>query len=79
MKLTIPDDIMRQAAAGEWDVRLALAVQFYADNRLDHADACRLAGMTPDAFNEELLRHGLGVQQYPRVDLAAGRPAGSAA
>ena len=72
MRLTIPDDIVQRAAVGEWDVRLALAVQFYADNRLDHADACRLAGVSAEAFNGELLRLGLGVQQYPAVELAAG-------
>jgi predicted HTH domain antitoxin len=73
MKLTIPDDIVQRAEVGEGDLRIALALQLYADNRLDHADACRLAQLSVGRLNEELLRAGLSIQQYPRVNLAQRR------
>jgi predicted HTH domain antitoxin len=73
MKLIIPDDIVQRAEVGERELRTALALQLYADNRLDHADACRLAHLTPGELNEELLRAGLSIQQYPRVNIAQRR------
>jgi predicted HTH domain antitoxin len=65
MKIDIPADILYAAGANAADVRLAVAVQFYADNRIDHADACRLAGATPPQFNKELLARGMSIVQYP--------------
>lgn len=65
MELTLPDDILRRGELSAADVRLALAVQLYADNRVDHADACRLAGIEAGELNRELLRVGLSVQEYP--------------
>ncbi len=65
MDITLPDDILRRAEANESDVRLAVAVQLYADNRIDHADACRLARTSTRQLNRALLRSGLGVQLYP--------------
>ena len=65
MKLTVPDDILEHGELNETELRLALAVQLYADNRIDHADACRLAGADTAALNRELLRLGLSIQQYP--------------
>ena len=65
MDLMLPDDILRRAEVGELDLRIALAVQLYADNRIDYADACRLAQVTAAELNAELLRAGLSIQQYP--------------
>lgn len=65
MQLMISDDILRQAEVGEADLRLALAIQLYADNRLDYARACTLADMPVREFSRELLSRGLSVQQYP--------------
>ena len=62
MQVQIPDDIIVKAQANVTDVRLAIAVEFYADNRIDHADAKRLAAVTSEQFNRELLRRGLGIQ-----------------
>ncbi|MBL7220872.1 MAG: UPF0175 family protein [Phycisphaerae bacterium] len=64
MQFRIPDDIVIKAQANLTDVSMAVAVEFYADNRIDHADACRLAGATSEQFNRELLRRGLGIQIY---------------
>jgi len=76
MRLRIPDDIVCRAEAAESDLLLAVALQFYADNRIDHADACRLSGLSPTEFNHELARRGLSIQQYPgkapRARLVAG-------
>jgi len=76
MKLEIPDDIVERGQLGATDVRLALAVQLYAENRLDHTDACRLAGVSARQFNQDLLRLGLGVQQYPVGRRSRRRSAG---
>jgi len=76
MRLAIPDDIVRRAELTAGDLRLALTVQLYADNRIDHADACRLARITPAELNHELLRLGLGVQQYPVGRTLSRRSAG---
>jgi len=76
MKLNLPNDIVARAELSEYDVRLALAVQFYADNRIDHADACRLAELPPAALNSALLNAGLSLQQYPSHRLADRRTAG---
>lgn len=74
MDLHIPDDIARTAEVNAGDIRLAVAIQLYADNRIDHADACRLCGLPDGAFNRELLQRAISVQQYPPP--RARRPAG---
>ena len=76
MKLTVPDDIVRRGELSAADLRLALAVQLYADNRIDHADAHRLAGVSPTALTAELLRLGLSVQDYPAMGGPRRRSAG---
>lgn len=65
MDLDIPDDIVGRAESNASDLRLSLAVQLYADNRIDHRDACRLAGLSPAQLNSELARRRIGIQQYP--------------
>jgi predicted HTH domain antitoxin len=74
MQFLIPDDIVIKAQANLTDISMAVAVEFYADNRIDHADACRLANTSPERFNRELLRRGLGIQ-ICKSSLAC-RPAG---
>lgn len=64
MQIDVPDDIVRRAEANGTDLRTALAVQLYADNRIDHADACRLAGISDSQFDRELLSRALSVQHY---------------
>jgi len=78
MQFDVPDDIAHRAEANVLDLRLALAVQLYADNRIAYADACRLAELSPDAFSRELLARGLSVQQYPAAGKVSRRrrPAG---
>lgn len=76
MKIHIPDDIVARAETNAIEIRIALAVQFYADNRLDHADACALADLSPSAFNQELLSRAVSIQQYPdAIHLRARRSA----
>ncbi len=69
MQLEIPDDIVRNAETNAIELRIALAVQLYADNRIDHTDACKLANLPSSAFNRELVSRAIGVQEYPRVSL----------
>ena len=75
MYVEIPDDILRMAEANAGDVLLAVAVQFYADNRIDYEDACRLAGVSKGQMNGELARRGIGIHQYPSI-AATHRQAG---
>ena len=65
MKLDVPDDIVRLAEANQIDLRLALALQLYSDNRIDYSDACRLADVPDAIFNIELLKRHMSVQKYP--------------
>lgn len=65
MHVEVPDEIVRRAETNAAELRIALAVQLYADNRIDHADACRLADLPARAFNRELLSRAIGIQQYP--------------
>ena len=76
MELKIPDDILQRGQLGERDLRMALAVQLYADNLIDYADACRLAGVSAGRFNRALIRQGLSIQQYPVGPVPARRSAG---
>jgi len=76
MHLFLPDDIIARGELNERDVRLALAVQLYADNRVDHADACRLADVDAASLNAALLRAGLSLQQYPPIRITQRRSAG---
>ena len=65
MRVEIPADIVERAQANGADLRLAIAIQFYADNRIDYSDACRLAGVKPEDFNKELCARAMSVLQYP--------------
>jgi len=67
--IKVPDSIVRRAEADATDLRTAMAIQLYTDNRIDHADACRLAGLSPGEFNRELIERGIPVQEYPPADL----------
>ncbi len=65
MRIDVPEDIVMRAQANAEELRIALAVQLYADNRIDHTDACRLAGISPAEMNRELVMRALSIQQYP--------------
>ena len=65
MHIDVPEDIVVRAQANAVELRIALAVQLYADNRIDHTDACRLAGISPADMNRELVVRALSIQQYP--------------
>ena len=66
MRLEVPDDIVHRAETNATEMCIAMALQLYADNRIDHDDACRLSGISSDQFNRELLLRAMCVQQYPR-------------
>ena len=72
MLLEIPDDIVRRAETNATELNLLLAIQLYADNRIDHADACRLSRLSAAALNRELLDRQIGIQEYPSWGRVAG-------
>ena len=65
MLLEVPDEIVAGAETNAIELRILLAIQLYADNRLDHQNACRLAQVPTPVFNRELLRRAICIQQYP--------------
>jgi len=77
LHVNVPGDIVLRAHATRSDLLPAVAVQFYVDNRLDHADACRLSGLSSSAFNRELAGRGIGIHQYPSADSSEARRAAS--
>ncbi len=66
MLLEIPDKIVRRAETNATELAVLLAIQLYADNRIDHADACRLADLSATDSNRELLHRHIVVQEYPK-------------
>ena len=65
MRIDVPDEIMLRAQTNVVELKIALAVQLYADNRIDHADACRLAGVSRALFNREIVIRGISIHIYP--------------
>ena len=65
MLFELPDDIVKHAEANKGDICLALAIQLYADNRIDYDDACKLSGLSSEALDRELIRRGITVIKYP--------------
>ncbi len=63
--VTVPDDILRKAEANATDVVLAVAIQLYADNRIDYTDALRMSNLPRVEFNRELVTRGIGIHLNP--------------
>lgn len=70
MHVEVPDELLRKAQANAGDVLLAVAVEFYADNRIEYEDALRLAAVAPIELNRELVRRGISLQLYPNAQLS---------
>lgn len=67
MKLELPDEVIRRAEATTRELRLLLAVQLYAENRIDYHDACRLAEVVPAILDKELSRRNISILRYPPI------------
>jgi len=65
MKLDLPDNVVRRAEISHKELLLILAIQLYADGRIDHTDACNMAQVTT-VLNRELTRRDLSVLMYPQ-------------
>ena len=58
MQLILDDDLVRAARLTEAEARLMIALYLFTENRLTLAQAARLAGLNPLAFQDELtVRH----------------------
>ena len=68
MKLELPDDVVARAEISPRELRLALATQLYAEHRIDHNDACLLAGVLPGTLNRELTERDISVIRYPKLN-----------
>jgi predicted HTH domain antitoxin len=67
MKLELPDEVIRRAEVTTRELRLLLAVQLYADHRIDYHDACRLAEVVPSILDKELSLRNISVLRYPKI------------
>ncbi len=76
MQLQLPDEVINRTRSRPEGLRMALAIQMYCDNRVDHQDACKIAGVAPEWFNRELLMRGLNIQQFTPVRYSVKRAAG---
>lgn len=65
MKLELPDEVIHRAEVTVRELRLLLAVQLYAENRIDYHDACRLAEVVPTLLDRELSLRNISVLRYP--------------
>ncbi len=54
MQLILDDDLVRAARLTEAEARLMIALYLLTENRLTLAQAARLAGLNPLAFQDEL-------------------------
>jgi predicted HTH domain antitoxin len=61
VNLELSDQLLREAEITEADVRLAVAVQLYADRRICFEDACRLGGLEASLLQRELIRRNISV------------------
>ena len=69
MKLELPDDVVIRAEISARELRLALATQLYSEHRIDHSDACLLAGVLPGVLNRALTEYGISIVRYPKVKM----------
>jgi predicted HTH domain antitoxin len=76
MKLELPDDVIQNAEITVRELRMSLAVQLYADHRIDYHDACRLAEVVPAVLDLELTERNISVLRYPKAYSYRRRKAG---
>ena len=65
MKLDLSDDVIHRAEVTARELRLLLAVQLYAENRIDYHDACQLAEIVPALLDRELTLRNISILRYP--------------
>lgn len=65
MKLELPDEIIHRAEVTVRELRMSLAIQLYADHRIDYHDACRLAEVVPAVLDRELSQRDISILRYP--------------
>jgi predicted HTH domain antitoxin len=67
MKLELSDDVIHRAEVTMRELRLLVAVQLYADRRIDYHDACQLAEVVPAALDRELTARDISILRYPPI------------
>ncbi len=67
MKLELSDEVIHQAEASSRELRLLLAVQLYAERRIDYHDACQLAEVLPAVLDRELTARNISILRYPPI------------
>lgn len=76
MKLELSDEVILRAEISARELRLALATQLYSEHRIDHDDACLLAGVLPGVMNRELTERDISVIRYPKLNTRQKSKAG---
>ncbi len=67
MKLELSDDVIHRAEVTMRELRLLVAVQLYADRRIDYHDACQLAEVVPAVLDRELTARNISILRYPPI------------
>jgi predicted HTH domain antitoxin len=67
MQIELPADIVSQAEITSREARLALAIQLYADGRIDHGQACRVAEVRAGVLDQALAARNISIVIYPMV------------
>jgi predicted HTH domain antitoxin len=68
MPLTITDEELRAMNMDAREARIEFACRLYDADKLSKFDAARMAEMTRDEFNAELMKRGLPVIRYTEED-----------
>ena len=59
MPLTIPDETLQQMKMTEQEARIEIACQLYTADKIAKPAASRLAGLSRDEFEGELMKRGM--------------------
>jgi len=68
MKLSLPDELVRDQNLSEQELLLHLALGLYIDERVSVGSGARIAGLSVPAFLDELGKRKLAIH-YDREDL----------
>jgi predicted HTH domain antitoxin len=67
LHVELPMDVVHEAELTVGEARLALAIQLYADGRIDHAQARRVADVRAGVLDRALAARNLSVVVYPMI------------
>jgi predicted HTH domain antitoxin len=67
MQIDLPDNVVNDAEISLREAQLALAIQLYADGRIDYTQARQIARVRARVLDQALAARNLSVVIYPLV------------